>query len=167
MGNKIKILFKFIDTVSEKAGRAFSLVVLVLMAIITMEVVARYVFNSPTIWAHTISRQVFGVFILFAGMYAMLVGAHLRVEVLYNRFSPRTRFYTGLVDLAAFLIFMGILVWQSGWLAGNSIMNREFTFGTFKIPLYIFKTFIPVVAFLFLLQGISAFFRKAKEPDSG
>ena len=160
MSTKVKLLFNAIDTVSEKAGRAVCLLVLAIMAVTTYEVVARYAFNSPTIWAWPINKQLFGVFILFAGVYTMLRGAHLRVEVLYNRFSPRMKFYSGLVGLVTFLIFMGVLVWQAGWMAGSSLQFWEITSGAFRIPLYPFKTLIPVVALLFLLQGIAAFFQK-------
>lgn len=163
MGEKVRLVFKYVDAVSEKAGRYASLLALVLMGIVVSGVIARYVFDAPFIWGFPLNRQVFGVFILFAGVYAMLKGAHLRVEVLYTRFSPRTKFYIRLVDLAAFLIFMVVLIWQSGWMAGNSLMNRELSQGIPKVPLYVIKTFIPVVAILFLLQGLSAFFRK----DSG
>jgi TRAP-type mannitol/chloroaromatic compound transport system permease small subunit len=55
---------------------------------------------------------------------------------------------------------MVVLIWQAGWMAGNSLINAELSQGTPKVPLYVIKTFIPVVAFLFLLEGISAFFRK-------
>lgn len=162
MGEKFEIVFKAIDTFSEKAGRAVSLLVIVLMAIVVGGVIARYVFGAPFIWAFPLNRQIFGVFILFAGVYALLTNTHLRVEILYTRFRPRMKFYIGLLDLAAFLVFMGVLIWQSGWMAGNSLMNRELSQGIPKIPLYVIKTFIPVVAVLFLLQGISTFFRKGK-----
>lgn len=165
MGDKIRILFKSIDTFSEKAGKPISLLALALMLIVVIRVIARYVFDYSFIWGFPINRQILGVFVLFAGVYAMAAGAHLRVEVFYNRFSPRAKVYAGLVDLAAFLIFMGVLIWQSGWMAGNSIINTELSQGTPKVPLYVIKAFVPVVAFLFLLQGISAFFRK--KPDSG
>lgn len=165
MGDKIRILFKAIDTFSQKAGKPISLLALALMLIVVIRVVARYVFDIPFIWGFPINRQILGVFVLFAGVYAMAAGAHLRVEVFYNRFSPRTRFYAGLADFVIFLVFMAVLIWQSGWMAGNSIINTELSQGVPKVPLYVIKAFIPVVAFLFLLQGISAFFRKDR--DSG
>jgi len=160
MGNKLRIVFKAIDTFSEKAGGIVSLLAVVLMLIIVIRVITRYAFGISFIWAFPVSRQVFGVFILFGGVYAILKGAHLSIEVLYNHFSPRVKFYARLVNLAAFLIFMAVLIWQSGWMAGNSLMNAELSQGTPKIPLYVIKSFIPVVAVLFLLEGISAFFRK-------
>jgi len=165
MGDKLRIVFRAIDTFSERVGGIVSLLSIVLMLIIVIRVITRYIFGIPFIWAYPISRQIFGVFILFGGVYAMLKGAHLRVEVLYNRFSPRVRFYARLVDLVFFLIFMVVLIWQSGWMAGNSITNQELSQGTPKVPLYIIKAFIPVVSVLFLLTGISALFRK--DADSG
>jgi len=160
MGEKLRTVFQYIDAFSEKTGGVVSVLALVMIFIVVIKVVARYVFDVPFIWGFPISRQVFGVFILFAGVYAMLKGTHLRVEVLYNRFSPKAKLYARLIDLAAFFIFMAVLIWQAGWMAGNSIINTELSQGTPKVPLYVIKTFIPVVAFLFLLEGISAFFRK-------
>jgi len=154
---KIETFFKFIDFISEKIGVSVSLLVLAMMGVTTFEVVARYAFDSPTIWAWPINKQLFGVFILFAGIYTLLNGAHLRVEVLYNRFPPRIKSYVGVIGLLALMIFIGVLIWQGGWMAFNSIMSREFTQGAFKIPLYIFKTFIPIAAFLFLLEGLANF----------
>ncbi len=165
MGEKLRIVFKAIDTFSEKAGGIVSLLSIVLMLIIVINVITRYVFNIPFIWAFPISRQVFGVFILFAGVYALLKRMHISIEVLYNRFPTRMKFYARLVNLAALLIFLVVLIWQSGWMAGNSIINMELSQGTPKIPLYVIKAFIPVVAVLFLLEGISAFFKKDADSD--
>ena len=167
MGEKLQIIFKAIDTFSQKADKPISLLALALMLIVVIRVVARYVFDYPFIWGFPINRQILGVFVLFAGVYAAAAGTHLRVEVFYNRFKPRTKFYAGLTDFVIFLVFMGVLIWQSGWMAGNSLINTEVSQGTPKVPLYVIKTFVPVVAVLFLLQGIATFFRKEKEPDSG
>jgi len=159
MVRRAKSWIKLIDAASEKVGESVSLLAVAMMLVTTIEVVARYVFNSPTIWSRTINKQIFGVFSLFAGVYALQKGIHLRVEMLYERLSPRLRFCARLISLGVFLIFMGVLVWQGSWMASNSIASKELTQGTFKIPLYIFKTFIPAVAFLFLIEGIINFFR--------
>ncbi len=162
VNGKGRTMWRSIDTFSDKIARVVSLLSLVLMVIIVIAVVARYVFHAPFIWGPPVNKQVFGVFILFGGVYAMLTDAHLRVEVLYNRFSRRMKSYADLVDLIALLVFMGILIWQAGLMAATSIANTELSQGIPKIPLYGIKTFIPVVAVLILLQGVSGFFRKDK-----
>jgi TRAP-type mannitol/chloroaromatic compound transport system permease small subunit len=166
MVKKLGVAFKAIDTFNEKTGPVVSFLAIVLMVLVLIGVVTRYVFHVSFIWGLPISRQVFGVYILFAGVYALLVNKHIRIEILYERFSSQARFYAGIVDLIAFLVFMGVLIWQSGWMAGNAIINKEVSQGIPKVPLYIIKTFMPAVAFLFLLQGISAFLRKDKEKET-
>jgi TRAP-type mannitol/chloroaromatic compound transport system permease small subunit len=166
MSNKLQNVLRAIDAFSERVGRVTSLLAIVLMLIVVTRVITRYVFGIPFTYGFPILYQAFGVFILFAGVYAMLKGAHLRVEVLHIRFSSRAKYYAGILYQVAFIIFMGVLIWQSGWMASNSLVNRELSQGAPKVPLYIIKSFIPAVAFLFLLQGISAYFRKDKDTDS-
>lgn len=160
MSHKLQRVLRGIDAINEKMGRVTSLLAIVLMLIVVIRVITRYVFNYPFTYGFPILCQAFGVFVLFAGVYAMLKGAHLRVEVLYIHFSSRVKYYAGILYQVAFIIFMGVLIWQSGWMASDSLINRELSQGAPKVPLYVIKAFIPVVAFLFLVQGISAYFRK-------
>jgi TRAP-type mannitol/chloroaromatic compound transport system permease small subunit len=163
MGNKVKLVFDFIDAVTEKTGKAISLLALLLMVVSVTEVIARYVFNNPTTWAWLTNRQLFAVFVLFGGVYALLYGRHIRVEILYNRFSPKMKSVAKLIALACLLSFIGVLVWQGSWMAADSISVGERAHETFRIPLYPLKTLIPIVAFLFLLQGIAVFFRGERQ----
>jgi TRAP-type mannitol/chloroaromatic compound transport system permease small subunit len=160
MVEKVKQFFSLVDATSEKTGKAVSLLIILIMVITTIEVVARYAFNSPTIWAWPINKQLFGVFILFGGAYTLLYGGHIRIEVLYNRFPRRMKFIAELIALVCFVAFIGVLVWQGVWMAANSLMSGERASGTFHIPLYPFKILIPIAAFLFLLEGIAAFLRR-------
>ena len=162
MRDKIDKAFRAIDWFSDWAGKVTCYLSLALMLITVVGVIARYIFNLPFIWGFPLSKQIFAVFILVAGAYAMLAGAHLRVEILYIRFSSKTRYIPDAIGLVLFIILMVILIWQSGWMAVNSIIGQELSQGTPKVPLYVIKAFIPVVATLFLLEGISAFFRKDK-----
>jgi TRAP-type mannitol/chloroaromatic compound transport system permease small subunit len=163
MRDRIDKAFRAIDWFSDWVGKVVCYLSLALMMITFSGVIARYVFNLPFIWGFPLNRQIFGVFILFAGVYAMLAGAHLRVEIFYMRFPSKAKYIAGAIDLAIFIILMVVLIWQSGWMAGNSIINQELSQGQPKVPLYVIKAFIPVVATLFLLEGISTFFRKDRE----
>jgi TRAP-type mannitol/chloroaromatic compound transport system permease small subunit len=163
MRNKINTFFRYIEIASDKSGKFISLLVLVMMLIVVIGVILRYVFHVGFIWALPLNRQLFGVFILFGGAYAMLSNRHLRIEILYNRFSPRIKFYARLLNLLGFLALMGILIWQTGLIGISSVSVREVSQGTPKVPLYTIKALIPLISILFLLQGIASFFRK-EEP---
>ncbi|RTZ98474.1 MAG: hypothetical protein DSY90_03985 [Deltaproteobacteria bacterium] len=154
--------FKFIDNIAEKSGRLFSYLVFVIMVIITIDVVARYVFNHPLLWGWMTNRILFGVFILFAGVYTLFKGEHIRIEILYEHFPPGLKKISRWVTLGALITFLGVLAWQSSWMGWNSLMMNEKASGAFRIPLYPFKLLVPLVTFLFLLEGVS-YFRKGDD----
>lgn len=159
----MKKIANFIDMISEKAGLAFSYLTLVMMSIISFEVLSRYLFNSPTKWAWLTCKQLFGLFILFAGVYAMAKKAHIRIEIFYIHFSPKIKFISKMISLAFFAFFMVCLIHQGSWMAFESLAVREKATGLFPMPLYPLKLLIPLVAILFLLEGIVIFTKKNKD----
>lgn len=159
MPNTGRNFFDRVDGVAEKAGKITCYLVFVIMLITTADVVARYVFNRPLVWGWLLNRQLFGVFILFAGVYTLFKGEHIRIEILYDHFPPGLKNIARWIALLAFISFMGVLVWQGAWMGWNSLMMNEKAAGAFRIPWYPFKLLIPAVAFLFLLEGIAAFRR--------
>ena len=162
MSNLVNTFFDWIDTIVEKSARITSYLVFIMMLVTTLDVVARYVFNRPLLWGWLLNRQLFGIFILFAGVYTLFKGEHIRIEILYDHFPPRAKKVAKLIGLLAFFSFMGVLVWQASWMGWNSLMMNEKAAGAFRIPWYPFKLLIPAVAFLFLLEGIAAFRRNGK-----
>jgi TRAP-type mannitol/chloroaromatic compound transport system permease small subunit len=135
------------------------------MIITTVEVISRYVFNHPTIWVWPINRQLFGLFILFAGIYTMHKGGHIRVEILYELFPPRLKSIARWISLTCFLVFIIALILQGARMAWMSLMVKERLSGAFHFPVYPLKILIPIAAFLFLLEGIVAFVRKKNKTN--
>lgn len=160
MNNGIKGFFELIDAITERIGRPASLLVFIMTAVTTTEVVGRYVFDHPTIWAWPLNRQIFGLFILVAGAYTMSKDGHIRIEIFYDHFPPRIKLIARLIALCCFVIFMGVLLWQASWMGLNSLKMGEKITGAFRMPLYPFKLLIPIFVFLFLLQGIAVICRR-------
>ena len=159
MSQVLKSFFDWIDTVVEKSAKITCYLVFIIMLVTTLDVVARYVFNHPLLWGWLLNRQLFGIFILFAGVYTLFKGEHIRIEIVYDHFPNRVKKIARWIGLLAFISFMGVLVWQASWMGWNSLMMNEKAAGAFRIPWYPFKLLIPAVAFLFLLEGIAAFRR--------
>ena len=152
-------VFSGVDKVVDKSSRIVCYLVCVIMVITAVDVTARYVFNQPLLWGWLLNRLLFGVFILFAGVYTLSKGEHIRIEIIYDHFPSRIKSIARWIALVAFVTFMSVLVWQTGWMGWNSFKMKELAAGAFRIPLYPFKLLIPIVAFLFLLEGISYFLR--------
>ena len=160
MTEKIKSAFHMIDNGCEKIGKVVCLLIFFMMIITTVEVISRYVFNHPTMWVWPINRQLFGLFILFAGVYTMHKQDHIRVEILYDNFSPRMKSIARWIALACFLIFIIGLILQGSRMAWMSWVAKERLSGAFQFPVYPLKILIPIAAFLFMLEGIVVFSRK-------
>jgi TRAP-type mannitol/chloroaromatic compound transport system permease small subunit len=145
---------KAFDRCMEVSAKGASFVILLVMGTVTFEVVSRYLFNQPTIWVWPINRILFGIFILIAGSYAMLKGAHIRIEILYDRFPDWMRNVSKLVTLLAIICFLGVLIWQSAWMGWTAVEAGEKLPGAFRIPIYPFKVFVPLASILFLIVAV-------------
>jgi TRAP-type mannitol/chloroaromatic compound transport system permease small subunit len=122
---------------------------------ITWEVFSRYALDRPHDWMFDAMIQMYGTLFMMAGAYTLSKNGHVRGDVLYGFFRPRTQ---ALVDLVLYIVFFlpGIvaLTW-AGWIyAGESLAIREQTFSAEPLPLYPFKYVIPLAGFTLLLQGI-------------
>jgi len=80
MSKAVNVFFDWIDAIVEKAGKLTCYLVFIIMCITTIDVTARYVFNRPLLWGWLTNRLLFGVFILFAGVYTLYKGEHIRIE---------------------------------------------------------------------------------------
>jgi len=165
MKKSLRFLFTAVDRFTNSLGWTAGLLILVIMLTTTYEVTARYLFNAPTIWVWPLNRQIFGVFILFAGIYAMGKESHIRIEILYDYFPGSVKKLANFIALAAFILFLGTFVWQGYKMGANAWMVKEKASGAFRLPLYPLKMFIPVAGCLFCLEGIYIFLMKKNNKD--
>ena len=155
----IRRFLRTVDATNEWLGRGVSFLILLVIAIVVFEVVARYVFNRPTIWAHEMSLFLYGPYFMLAGGYVLLHKAHVNVDIIHLRLSLRARVITDLVTALLFFFYAGLLLWQGGQMAWESVVIREVN-ATFWAPItYPFKLLLPISAFLLLMQGLAKFIR--------
>jgi TRAP-type mannitol/chloroaromatic compound transport system permease small subunit len=149
------LFLKLIDRINEKIGQAVSFLIVILGLVILYEIIARYLFNRPTIWVHETAQMIFGAYAILLGAYALRRGAHVNVDILYGRFNPRTRSVIDLFTWVLFYIFCGLIL-VKGWdMAWDSYRMGETESTSFAPPLYPIKMMIPLGALLILLQGLT------------
>ncbi len=145
--------------VNEKVGKTISYLVIIIMLVILYEICARYLFNRPTIWAPEISQMIYGAYVILLGGYVLQKEGHVNVELLYLRFSPRTRAVIDLFTWLLFFYFCILILIKGGEMAWDSIKVSETEPTSFAPPVYPIKMMIPLGAFLLLLQGLAKFFK--------
>jgi TRAP-type mannitol/chloroaromatic compound transport system permease small subunit len=150
-------IIRGIDRFSDVSGRLISLSMLVLVAIITYEVVVRYLFNAPTIWVYESSNMINGSSFMLGCAYALYKGAHVRTDIYWEKFSERKK---GVIDMTSYLVlfFPTMIVlfaisvddaWYSYTIGERS---QESIFRAIMWP---FRSSIPLAALLFMVQGVS------------
>ena len=126
------------------------------------EVLARYVFNSPTNWAHESMFLMFGMQYLLAGGYAAREDSHVRVDVLYELLSERAKTVTDLVTSIFFFIFTVTLLVTGTIFAMDAIGVWEVSITEWSIQYWPVKCSITIGALLIILQGVAKLIRDVK-----
>jgi TRAP-type mannitol/chloroaromatic compound transport system permease small subunit len=150
-----KILL-FVDKFSTWIGHAFSWLIVVLTLQVTWEVFSRYALDAPRAWAFDAMIMLYGTLFMMAGAYTLAKSGHVRGDVLYGFFRPRTQ---AAIDLVLYIVFFipGViaLAWAGYTYAAESwAINEHSTITSEGPPIYPFKTVIPVAGAILLLQGI-------------
>jgi TRAP-type mannitol/chloroaromatic compound transport system permease small subunit len=151
----VQKLLLFVDKLSTWAGHLFAWAIVALTALISWEVFSRYVLNNPHAWVLDAQIMLYGTLFMMAGAYTLSKQGHVRGDVLYGFFRPRTQ---AIFDLVLYIVFFipGIFALSYAGLisAEESFAIRENTFSPEPLPLWPFKFIVPAAGFGLLLQGI-------------
>jgi len=144
-----------VDRLSTWLGQFCAWVIVALTLMITWEVFSRYVLNTPHDWALDAQIMMYGTLFMMAGAYTLSKNGHVRGDVLYGFFRPRTQATLDLILYFLFFLPGVVAMTWAGWIfASESLAIRESTFSATPLPLYPFKFMIPLAGGMLLLQGI-------------
>ena len=145
-----------VDRFNTWVGHAFAWTIVVLTLLITWEVFSRYALNTPHAWVFDATYMLYGTLFMMAGAYTLATAGHVRGDVLYGFFEPRTQ---AILDLILYFVFFipGVLAlcW-AGWdFFNDSLAIREHSSVTSDgPPIYPFKFIIPLSGAALMLQGV-------------
>jgi len=148
----MKVAFRLIDWINDGFGNIISYLNIAVVVIVCWEIVARYVFNAPTIWASELMVLLSGTMYVLAGGYAQLYKRHVRIDLLYVHLSPKGQAVCDVIGYLFFSFFMYALIWHGFLYAWESISLRETTSTPWNPIIYPSKTAIPVGAALVWIQ---------------
>lgn len=122
-----------------------------------IEVVMRYAFHSPTIWALDVTTMSFGALFMLGASYTLLKGAHVRTDIFWEQMTPRTK---GMIDAIAYIVlFIPTMVvlcnisWGEFMFAFE--LDERSSSGIWRPILWPFRLVVPLACALLIIQGIS------------
>jgi TRAP-type mannitol/chloroaromatic compound transport system permease small subunit len=157
---------RFIDAL----GVCTSWIALAIVALMATNVLLRYLFHTGSVWAQELEWHLLVPLILFGAAYALRHGEHVRVDILYARFSPRAKEIVNLVSALLACAISVLVIWFSVKYVQQSYVIDEGSPDPGGLPhRYLLKALIPVGFLLLLLQsiaGVIASVEKLREPHA-
>lgn len=150
-------LVRVIERITRSAGLLVAWIVFPLILASCYEVFARYALNAPTIWAFELGYMAMGVHAMIGAAFALRERAHIRIDIIYVRFSNKTK---AIIDTAGYLLlFMPVICWLSlglwdYWV--EAFVNNDHSGQSAWNPLiWPFRLSFFIGFFLLALQGLA------------
>ena len=145
-----------VDELSTWIGKTAGWCIVILTLTTSYEVFSRYMFGAPTDWAFDASYMLYGTLFMLAGAYTLARNGHVRGDFIYRAWQPRTQ---AAMDLALYILFFfpGMLAFVYagyGFAKLSWIMHEHSSASPNGPPVYHFKSLIPIVGCLMVLQGV-------------
>ncbi|HTO50120.1 MAG TPA: TRAP transporter small permease subunit [Burkholderiales bacterium] len=162
-------LVNAIDRFTDITGTWVAWLNVPLVAAVSYEVIARYAFDSPTIWSFDVTYMLYGTIFMLGAAFALHKGAHIRTDFFFEKWSTRTK---GVIDSVAYIVFFfpSLIVfffisWGEGWYALQIGETSEQT--PWRPMLWPFKMVVPLAILLLLIQGISELLKSLHAARTG
>jgi TRAP-type mannitol/chloroaromatic compound transport system permease small subunit len=154
----MKSIIKAVDAVNNLFGNITAWTAILMMFLVVYEVVSRYIFNAPTRWSMEITQYTFCVASLWAGGYCLLKDKHVRVDILYPKFSSRTQAIVEMITLPVPLVFCAVLVWMGTDEVLASLAENTRS-EVMAFPMWPARLIVPIGGFLLGIQVVARYLR--------
>lgn len=146
-------LINGVTRLNDLVGRCIAWLIFVISALLIIEVTCRYFFDAPTIWTNELGQYLFGIYAIMGGGYVMAHKGHVNVDLLYSHFSVRGKAIVDVFTAVLFYVFMLAFLYFAGSMAWESVQGWETSYSAWNPPVWPVKLFMPLAAFLLILQG--------------
>jgi len=153
----LRELARQIDRFQDRFGRGVSWIMLLMVLVVFFDVIMRYAFNKSSVFTQELEWHLFGVVYMLGAGYTMLYDEHVRVDIVYSRWSPRKKAWSDFVLYFVFFYPSAIMVMVTSWpFVRDSYKVLEGSPDPGGIPYrFLLKSVIIVGFALLTLQAIS------------
>ncbi len=168
MPKAVKIFERYVTAANTKVGKFSMYLVFAMMGILLFESISRTIFNRPHIWVVETAQFLMAAYYLLGGGYSLILDGHVRMDLLYGRWSARRQALSDVIT-AFLLIFYMVFLLTGGISASKyALTYGQVNYTPWAPPLAPIKIIMTIGIFLMLLQIIATFFKdlaKARGKD--
>lgn len=147
------------DLVSRVVGKFAMYLVFVMMGILLFSSISRTIFDVPHIWAVEMAQFTMAAYYMLGGAFSMLMGAHVRMDVFYGNWSPKTKAWVDVFTVFCLIFYLVVLLAGGISSTAYSLEYGQRNYSSWGPPVAPIKIIMIIGIFLMLLQSIATFFK--------
>jgi len=152
-------LADWINRLNSFLGKLVSYAIWIGMAVVVYEVVMRYVFNAPTVWAQGYAQRIFAGYFILIGAYTLIQRGHVRVDLFLTNRSARGRAFLDIINYSVLLIWTAALTYEGLFFLQDAWKWSERDDGALGHPMWPVKLALLVGVAMMSLQGLAELLR--------
>ena len=110
MPRAVMAYLRFVEALNYRVGRMAMWSLFVLMAVLGWGAIARAGF-TPQIWTDEMAQFLLLGYFMLGGAYSLQMGSAVRMDLLYSRWSDKTKAAVDAITIFTLLIYLGVLLW--------------------------------------------------------
>lgn len=159
MPTVIKLYVRYVDLVSRVVGKFAMYLIFVMMGILLFSSLSRTIFDVPHIWAVEMAQFTMAAYYMLGGAFSMLMGAHVRMDVFYGNWSPKTKAWVDVFTVFCLIFYLVVLLAGGISSTAYSLEYGQRNYSSWGPPVAPIKIIMITGIFLMLLQSIATFFK--------
>ncbi len=159
MPKAIKIYVRYVEAANKAVGKFSMYLVFGMMGILLFESLSRTIFNQPHIWVVEIAQFTMAAYYLLGGGYSMILEGHVRMDLLYGRWSARRQAMTDAITVFFLIFYLVFLLYGGISSIEYAVRYGQVNYTPWAPPLAPIKIIMTIGIVLMLLQTIATFFK--------
>lgn len=159
MPKAVRNYVKFADAVNRVVGRFAMYLIFAMMAILLYAALSRTLLDQPLIWAVEMAQMTMAAYYLLGGGYSMQLGSHVRMDLLYSRWSPKRQSFTDSITAFCLIFYLIILLYGGISSTQYALEYNQKNYSVWAPPMWPIKVVMTSGIFLMCLQAIAIFFK--------
>lgn len=159
MPKAVILYVRYVDKTNRAVGRFAMYIVFAMMGILLFESVSRTAFRQPHIWVVEMAQFMMAAYYLLGGGYSMILDGHVRMDLLYGRWSAKRQAMADAVTVFFLIFYLAFLLFGGISSIEYALEYGQTNYTPWAPPLAPIKIIMAIGITLMLLQVIATFFK--------
>ena len=160
MQGAIRLYVRHVERATRLVGRTVMYLIVVMIGMLLFTSISRGAFNVSYVWSVELAQFMLTAYYILGGAYSVQLDSHVRMDLFYSRWSPRTRAVAGALTTVLILAYLVILLIGAISSTSYALQYGQRNFSAWAPPLAPIKIIMTIGIVLMLLQMTAVLFRE-------